>query len=341
MWWWWLTDIVLLCCFVLYPSAYGNKDPSKTPMNEWPMIQAHDAATTYLKPGLINRWAKTQQSGGISGMLECGARSFDWRPHLSKDGSLVMHHSFDIIQHSMSDAMDEVLKWSMERPLNKSADDFVVLGIFDCTSDEKGGDCLEAVSKLFAKKNITYIGDCSSVAWNKLTVSNAIEKFAMPPKGLGAPVMAINSCWNADYTCPECSCSGFGGGSLGGSGGGRSKEKTNRIEYTCYNNSTSKKFPLDRMFNYLQKTINGGPPKSGMFYSLQALWEETPESVIVSGLHGSSLLLDEVKSDFNHLLVERMKDGTLNVTKANFLEVNNVCHGGKELIETFREMASI
>ena len=269
-------------------------------------------------------------------MLECGARSFDWRPHLLKNGTLVMHHSVDIIDHSMSDAMDEILEWSGKRSLDKNANDLVVLGINDCTSDAKE-DCLDAVSKLLAEKNISYVGNCSFVAWAHETVTSAIERYALPPKGHGAPVMAINSCWNMDYTCPECACTGFGSKGARSTQGGA----PDHIEYTCYTDSPTKAFPLNRMFGYLQKTIDNGPPSSGMFYSLQALWEETADSVIVGGLHGSSLLDDEVKSGFNHLLVERMQNGKMNVTSANFLEINNVCHGGQELIDTFRKMARL
>jgi len=40
----------------------GMKNVETTPLNEWPMIMTHDAATTYLKGGLahqVNNWAKT------------------------------------------------------------------------------------------------------------------------------------------------------------------------------------------------------------------------------------------------------------------------------------------
>ena len=54
---------VLLTGACLLFSAFGQKNPLRTPLNEWPMIQAHDAATTYLGSGIVNRWAKTQQEG--------------------------------------------------------------------------------------------------------------------------------------------------------------------------------------------------------------------------------------------------------------------------------------
>ena len=43
-------------------ASYAMKDVTTTPINQWPMIMTHDAATTYLKGGfghIINNWAKT------------------------------------------------------------------------------------------------------------------------------------------------------------------------------------------------------------------------------------------------------------------------------------------
>ena len=95
----------LQCC--------GLRDPATTNVNEWPIIMAHDAATSYLKGGLlhqINNWAKTQQDGGPLGMLECGARAFDWRPKLKK-GSLIMHHGSIDVNLPMGSALDDMVKW--------------------------------------------------------------------------------------------------------------------------------------------------------------------------------------------------------------------------------------
>jgi hypothetical protein len=112
--------LLILLSVVVALDLSVTLDPSVTPLNEWPMLQAHDAATTYLKSGLINRWAKTQQNGGISGMLNCAARAFDWRPTLTKDRKLLMHHGPDVINHPMSSALDELVAWSMAQPQKNS-----------------------------------------------------------------------------------------------------------------------------------------------------------------------------------------------------------------------------
>jgi len=91
------------------------KSPGSTVLNEWPMIMAHDAATTYLKGGLfhqINDWAKTQADGGAKGMLDCGARAFDWRPEVQSDGTVKMHHGSVTIDHEMGASLDEMVQWA-------------------------------------------------------------------------------------------------------------------------------------------------------------------------------------------------------------------------------------
>ena len=64
-------------------TKYNTKFNGKvdTQLNEWPMIMAHDAATTYLPSTTeVNRFAKTQSDGGFASMLNCGVRAFDLRP---------------------------------------------------------------------------------------------------------------------------------------------------------------------------------------------------------------------------------------------------------------------
>ena len=89
---------VCLCiCLCALPRGVVGKDPSTTPLTQWPMIFAHDAATSYLPGGLlhqINDWTKTQPSGGFKKMLECGARAFDVRPYRASNTSdtITFHH---------------------------------------------------------------------------------------------------------------------------------------------------------------------------------------------------------------------------------------------------------
>ena len=47
----------------LLGAADALKNPNTTLLGSWPMIHAHDAATTYLSTGIVDEWAKTQHAG--------------------------------------------------------------------------------------------------------------------------------------------------------------------------------------------------------------------------------------------------------------------------------------
>ena len=83
------------------------------------------------------------------------------------------------------------------------------------------------------------------------------------------------------------------------------------------------------MWNYIQTTI--AEPPVPTLSTLQVLWQETPASVIIGELHGSTLLDDESRSNLNHLFLERAESKMVNLSKANFVEINNVCNGGNEI----------
>ena len=68
---------------------------------------------------------------------------------------------------------------------------------------------------------------------------------------------------------------------------------------------------------------------------MQALWEETAESVVLGTLKRSSLLADEVRSSLNAKLAAAVGAGRWG--KINLLEVNNVCDGGPELLAALRK----
>ena len=45
----------LYACLCVMPTGVRGKDPSKTLLTQWPMVFAHDAATSYLKGGLLHQ----------------------------------------------------------------------------------------------------------------------------------------------------------------------------------------------------------------------------------------------------------------------------------------------
>ena len=60
--------------------------------------------------------------------------------------------------------------------------------------------------------------------------------------------------------------------------------------------------------------------------------------MVVSELHGSTLLSDESKSQLNTEVAARISNGAWTGT-LNFVEVNNVCDGGPALLAALRGLA--
>jgi len=311
------------------------------PFNQHAMIMAHDAATTYLAGGLlhpINNWAKTQADGGFTGMLNCGARAFDFRADVLSSGELVFHHGSVTVDHPVDAALGEVVAWANANA--RSAEEIVLLHAFACS----GTNCDAAVGAAFAAHNITYITSCSEL--NGLTLQGAAARAVLPGGGL---VLAVKDCL-ADHYQAEVACSGYQSGGKDvpkpKAVAGLPKRPAPQVEgaaaalpsaYTCYADSGSKALPLERMWSYLANVSITGPPADGTLYSHQALWQESDASVAIGVLHGSSLLKDEESSTLNALLAQRVASGAWNVSAANLVEVNNVCDGGPALLAALRK----
>ena len=300
----------VLATIVSYATA---RNASTTFLNQWPMIMAHDAATTYLTPGIINNWAKTQPSGGMFGLLACGARAFDWRPTLAADGTVYMHHSAVVIKVPMAQAMDDLVRWANQNN-STSPHDLIVLSVVDCTLENKAsGNCVQAVEQLLAARNITIV---SRSDLQTMTAQQATQR--AKHVGGGAVLACVNCV--VDHYNPAVTCAGFGGGTAEES-----------LIYTCYNDSSTKAYPLNRMWEYIHNVSTVGPPLDGSFYTTQTLWQESASDVTIGELHGSDLLKDESKSQLNLLLKDRITSGLWNVTRVGLVEINNVCDGGVAL----------
>ena len=330
--------LAVTCLFATLRSACPRKDPQSTLINKWPMLMAHDAATTFLEEGLlhpIGNWAKTQPSGGLPRLLECGARIFDWRPMLLLNGTVAMHHGFDIILASMDSAVDGMLAWAEVQ--NATAENLSILGLSDCTCEDKSTpcQCWPEVLKLLESKKIPHIA--SSELQKGLTVAEVVK---IGERRSGSPVVSVSS-WEANYDS-SVTCSGFVDNKENSKLDSR-MAFTNKRElpkfYTCYADSRSKAFPLNRMFSYIANvTANAALPSKNLS-TVQCLWQENAASVVIGTLHGSSLLQDESRSQLNAILRQRIENRVWNVTQIGIIEINNVCDGGPELLKAFREAA--
>jgi len=286
----------------------------------------------------MNDWAKTQASGGFKGMLDCGARAFDVRPQLSSE-SLHFHHGLVAIPKDMKAAIEEVIAWSARN--NGTDEDLVVLAMTSCD----GSGCWNAVRSVFDRLGVIYIDDCKKMAG--LTVAHAA---AMARAKGGPPVLAHFDCWESHYE-PAVTCSGYGDGSSPLRAMNDSLRLETRVNasyhssqgfYTCYSDSSTKSFPVNRMLEYINNTTRIGPnTTTGYMYTVQTLWEEDAASIAIGELHASDLLEDEVRSGLNAMLTSRLSQGLWDVSRINMVECNNVCDGGTELLAALRKAAAV
>lgn len=340
---------------------------SEIPLNEWPMIMCHDAATTYLNKTFLSAevydWTITQpEKVGVKGLLNCGARGFDWRPLLT-DGQLYMHHGDIPVKYPMASAVSEIIDWCKA---NNKDEDLVVLGITSCSGD----GCVDAAKQVLKTAGVSFIDDCSVL--ENFSVADALHKGQLPG---GGHLLATFDCWDSHYV-PANTCSGYDSSEQESL-----KARTSRIPcipddlspttplveltasqfqelfkcarslrqhidtkdaqvlglpkpYTCYKDSSTKSLPVNRMLAYLQQVGAQGPPANGRLYTYQALWQEDTSSVVLGILHGSSLLLDEERSGLNSIVRSQILNGSY--PSINFMEVNNVCNGGPELLAALR-----
>jgi hypothetical protein len=317
-------SVLLLLLSTPHIWEVSAKDPEKTPLNEWPMVMCHDAATTYLRTGLVNKWYKTQMDGGPRQELVCGARSFDWRPAVVGD-TVYMHHAGNTIKVPMAQALDEMVSWANTN--GTAVEELVHIGITDISGDDlpKANAMVEA---LLRERNISFVRNCSRLQ----TTAAAAARMATLPGG--GHLLATFDCWEENYE-PAVACSGYAGDS--------SDEELQKPSYDCAATSPTKAYPVARMLSYLHNVSAAGPPVDGSLYTSQCIWQETPDSVVVGELHGSSLLLDEARSGLNALLAQWITGGggarpEWNVSRIGLVEVNNVCNGGLQLLQVLRAL---
>lgn len=302
-----------------------------TPLNEFGFLMTHDSATGYLNNrrrltddtevlgGVKNDWAVTQ-STGFSGQLACGARAFDLRPYQQDDGSLIMHHGSIKVDHSLMDAVQEVVDWA-----NSNTDELVLLYLshFDGSST-----CETATKDAMASLGI-HVASCTELAG--LTVDGAKSLGALSG---GGHVLAMDGCVSENYdssiTCYKNPFSAeefqkTAGGDKGADGG---------VEFlgfeTCYGDDMTTR---DNLYAYMDKVTAITPASDGTLSMAQGHWQSDAYSVTAGTLSGSSLLKDEEWSQLNSVLASKKVAGYAHV---NLLEVDNVCDGGLELLASIR-----
>lgn len=306
-----LACAILLNCYVEATKVLG----ASRLLKQYPMILSHDAATSMLdkKLSVVEAYTQTQQDGLLSSQLSCGARAFDYRPFLRKDGSLVAHHGSVQVPVLSRDSTEDIISW-LAQPAH--SDELVLLYLSHFQADgetdtQESQRCIDATATLLKDMGIAsigYGGDCSPLA--TLTVSEAVSRGHLPS---GGSLLAVFDCVNENFN-PKVNCWGMNG----------------IHEYSCY--GKNRDVAWGAMQSYVNSTAIPLATPADNLWMLQAHWQSSDESVPLGDLHHSSVLKDEKEAGVNAWLAQTLRDRALPFETLNLVELDNVCDGGLEVL---------
>ena len=312
-------------------------------LRHYPMVLAHDAATTYMRPPppahlmdtLLFNWTRTQPAGGLGTLLDCGARAFDWRPYLSDDGRLVMHHGDVVVRYPMASAVAELTAW-----LGDHDDELVVMYVSHC--DEAA--CAGAMALLEEAGAAVVDGDDCRRVLPRLTVAEARARGRLP--GGGSLLAVGGGCVQENYD-PTQTCCGLGaagsplpwdGLSVGAqravlAGAVLAAEAAGAPDdaHCCDDVGGGRMAAFERLMRSLDAVAGerAPHPPATALSEAQAIWQESDASVVMGVLRRSSLLNDERTSGLNAEIARRVRLGEW--PKLGLVLLNNVCDDGPEV----------
>eukprot|EP00049_Salpingoeca_infusionum_P001303 m.47215 g.47215 ORF g.47215 m.47215 type:complete len:331 (-) comp10964_c0_seq1:2066-3058(-) len=271
--------------------------PADALLNTIPFVLTHDAATGYLKEhNVVTAWARTQ-TAGFTSQLNCGARAFDFRPKVAANGSVILHHGGVDVDILARNVLSEVVAWA-----SANQTDLVLVYVSHCDGD----NCQNLSMRVFESVGIPYIASCDELA--NFTYGDALSLSALPS---GGHVLGVFGCVDEAYD-PSVEC----------------YAKVNGKVQVCYKPETGDA-PFTKFWSYMNVTTAQKPPLDGTLSMLQAHWQSSTFSVEQGILHGSSLLLDESRSQVINRVTTALQQGW--GSTINLLEVNHVCDGGEAL----------
>lgn len=278
-------------------------------LSEYAMVMSHDAATGYLtRTHVVADWTITQ-GVDLIGQLDCGSRSFDYRPYYDKDQDKVLaHHGGVKVDIEMGDAIDDVLSWSVKNP-----EELVMFYINSCDGDE---GCMAATKAVVDSKNIYSISDCSSLG--TLTVDDIMKHSQINDPANGGHVFALYDCVAEEYD---------------------STTNCYSKDFTCYDArpKNTAQIPWDHMISYAMNTTAADKSHGESYtpWMLQAHWQSTAGSITSGTLHRSSILLDEERSGMNLWTAESIAAGVF--PTLSIIEVDNVCNHGIDIYNALKD----
>jgi len=267
-----------------------------TLLNSYPMIMSHDSASGEIveeRDHVVVDWTRTQ-SVGLVGQLNCGARSFDYRPYLQGQ-TVFAHHGPVVVHKQMSESLAEVVDWLAAAP-----DELVVMYMTDCAGDE---GCTEAAQALLDAAHISTLSDCADL--RDLTFAGARLRGRL---GSGGSLLAVLECVTSNYV-PEVNCYG--------------------ANFVCYDSwpAGTSDVPWDSLKSYAAAVTGADPTTaSPNLWMTQLHWQSTALSVSLGALHNSSLLRDEALAGVNAWVEQALLSGDFKYL--NFVELDNVCDNG-------------
>lgn len=282
-------------------------------LKHYPMIMSHDAVSGELDEArdfVVTDWTRTQ-GVGLIGQLDCGSRSFDYRPYLSNDGVLYGHHGGVVVYKTMRSSVVEVVDWC-----NSNPDDLVILYVTDCEGDD---GCLTQVRSLLDSLNVYTISDCSVLS----TLTYAKAQFYSRLRK-GGSLLALIGCVSENYD-PSINCYG--------------------PSFVCYDSwpTNSSAVPWKEFSNYMSAVTSvdpttnssGSAAYSNNLWMAQGHWQSTAVSISLGTLHNSSVLLDESRSGVNEWVRESIYQRKFDYL--NLLELDNVCNHGLEIYQAIQD----
>ena len=301
----------LLCVSsVAYGGGFKKINENERLLVSYPFLMSHDAATGELveeRDHIVAEWAKTQ-SVGLVGQLECGARSFDYRPFLDGE-TLYAHHGGIIVRKPMEESIQEVIEWS-----KTNQNDLVV---FFITSFDGDDDCEEESIALLKRMGIYTITDCDDLS--DLTYAAAKEAGKLSS---GGSIIAIDDCVDSNYDS-TINCYGN--------------------DYVCYDSwpENTSDIPWDALKADLFEVTGTDPTVDNptSMWMAQAHWQSTALSIALGTLHNSSLLLDESRAGVNSWVVDAINGGQFKYL--NYLEVDNVCDNGPAIYDALKKQYNL
>lgn len=305
----------------------------KVPLNQWPMLMAHDAATAYAHGDTcsphtpVNNWAVTQARGGWTRLLGCGARAFDLRPYLKKNGDLVMHHGSVVFDSAMKEAVEDVLNWAKEKE-----DTFVY--IMTGHPATEGGDfhsCIKKTESVMSELGVKKL-DCDAIGGMSLGKAMDLGKLSSG----GSVLWSWNNCVE-EYYDESIVCYGQAKAALSAA----KKLQGRRLEGeevdlaldeelrndtaegdarrlglsgagTCYGSHEDRENGFKPFWDYMDKKCNTASPpfeNRAWLWMAQAHWQYTTEAIAEGTARRGCILWDEQQSHMNRLVAEKIEAG--------------------------------